>query len=194
MVGEDRVSELLEYLKKAGPINTFRLASVMNLERSKLLQIIGRLEEKEAVKFERGNVIFLKFPSEEKPVKTILPKLEKKKTEKAAVKRPVEQKLLQIIQTENAQLQGKVSELKETVKELEKKASVRPKTITRTVTKTIIKKVPVTKTIIKKILVPHRPLKKKGREKPKAKPMKFRLPRFKLLGNITRLRKPEFIK
>lgn len=158
-------SEILKYLKEEGPTNTFRLTRMMGLERNKLLTIIGKLEEKEAVKCERGNVIFLKFLSTEKPVKAVAPLLslpEQQKNEQAAARTPAKRKLakppvkskaLLLLQAENKQLQQKVWRLGETVKELEEKASAAPKTITRTVTKSIIKKVPVVKTIIKKVPV-----------------------------------------
>ncbi len=225
MVGEDINSEILKYLKEEGPTNTFRLTRMMGLERNKLLTLIGKLEQKEAVKCERGNVIFLKFPSIssiEKPVKAIsrLPEqknieqaatIEKRVVEKrvqAAIRKPAQPKALLQLQAENKQLQRKVWQLGETMKELEQKAQAAPKTITKTVTKTIIKKVPVTKTVIKKvpviktvvrrvsprIPVPPPPAESKIWEQLKAHSEQFKHSGFKLLENMKQLREPEFMK
>lgn len=198
MVGEDIISEILVYLKKAGPTNTFRLSSIMGLERDKLLHILKRLEEKEAIRFECGNAAFLKFVSGEKPRPKAV-KIEKSPPRPSTkVKRkPAKPRVLQLLQTENKQLQEKLSELKETVKELEQKAVARPKTITRTVIKTIIKKVPVIKTVVKRIPVPLLPKKeRKIKEKPKAKKFEFpkKFPKFTFMKNIKQLKKPEFVK
>ncbi len=208
MVGEDIISEVLEYLKKAGPTNTFRLASVMGIDRAKLLNLLKKLEEIQAIQFEHGNAVFLKFVSEEKP-KSKPAEIEKpsphpeQKIKTKSVK-SAKQKALQLLQTENTHLKGKLSELKETVKELEKKASARPKTITRTViekvpvTKTIIKKVPVIKTVVKKIFVrPSSLPAKKEKEltvKKKLKLFSFKLPKFTFLKNIKKIKEPEFVK
>ncbi len=214
MAGEDIIGEILVYLKKAGPTNTFRLSSVMGLERDKLLHILKRLEEKQAIKFECGKAIFIKFISREEPQPAEITKTSPK-SEKRVKRKPAKSKALQLLQTENTQLQKKLSGLKETVKELEKKATARPKTITRTVTKTVVKKVPMIKTVVKRIFVHPSPLppkkEKKNKKTPKLKQKlkklktskKFRLPKIKLpkfefpkftfIKNIKQLKKPEFI-
>ncbi len=197
MVGEDVISEILEYLKKAGPTNTFRLSSVMDIDRAKLLNLLKQLEEKQAIRFEHGNAVFIKFVSGEKP-KTVEFETSSPRPKQKIERKPAQSKALQLLQTENTQLRGKLSRLKETVRELEKKASARPKTITRTiikkvpVTKTTIKKVPVVKTVVKRISVP-RPLLSKKKEKPKVK-RKFKMPSFTFMKNIKQLKKPEFAK
>ncbi len=211
MVGEDIINEILEYLKKAGPTNTFRLASVMDVDRAKLLSLLKKLEERGALEFERGNAIFIKFISGEKP-KSVEIKEASPPSESKVKRKPVKPKALQLLQTENTQLQGKLLELKATVKELEQKAHARPKTITRTVTKTIIKKVPVTKTIIRKVPIvktvvkrihvpssssPQKEEKKTEKEsiiKLKFKLPTFQLPKFIFMKNIKKLKKPEFTK
>lgn len=211
MEDENLTKDTLEYLKGEGPTNTFKLSSEMGLERSKLLNLLKKLEEKQAVRFEHGNVIFLKFPSEEKPKSTKVKKFLPAPKEKVE-RKPAEPKVLQLLQTENKQLKEKLLEIK-------KKRVSPPKTIT----KIIIKKIPaskrlknkllelektielleqkaatpkvITKTIIKKVPV----IKNKGRLKipkfklPKIK-RKFKLLEFKLLKNVKQLRKPEFAK
>ena len=211
MVGEDITYQILEYLKKKGPTNTFRLSSVMGMERDQLIKVLKRLEEKQAIKFECGKAIFLKFISEEKPKPIESKPIETAKIFSAPPPRAKRKsKALQLLQTENAQLQRKLLKLKESIKELEKKASARPKTITRTITKTVVKKVPVTKTIIRKVpviktvikrihLSPLPSKKNKKTEKESTGKKKFKLPSFKLpqftfMKNIKQLKKPEFAK
>lgn len=165
MLTED-ARKVLEYLKE-GKENTFRLARELDIKRSKLLDLIKKLEEKGAVEVTHGVVRFIKFISEgEKAVKPEVKKLTKKilspkkkpKAKKAKVKPGA-------LKTENKELKEKVLRLEGTIKKLE---GAPPKTIT----KTIIKKVPVTKTIIKKIHVPLPPEKKKVRRKKRKKAKK----------------------
>lgn len=80
MTGENIVSEILGYLKNRGPTNTFRLAREIGLDRHELLDILERLEEKQAVRFEHGNAIFIKFISKKKlkAKKISIPKVIKK--------------------------------------------------------------------------------------------------------------------
>ncbi len=213
MVGRGITTEVLEYLKKEGSTNTFKMARMMGLERNKLLTLIGRLEEKEAVKMERGKVIFLKFPAVQEPVlkkpaKTISSPPEQQKIKKIAIRKLAKPNEVLLLQTENKQLQRKVVQLGETMKELERKASAVPKTITKTVTRIIIKKVPVTKTIIKKVPVtktvvrrvqaplpvPPRPAENKVWEKLKAHSKQFKVSGSKLFENMKQLREPEFVR
>lgn len=217
MMDENIIKDVLTYLKKAGPTNTFRLATETGLERAKLLNLLKKLEEKQAVKFECGNAIFIKYISEEKlnptkikepskPKKKIKNKQQIKKVKSVVKRKPATPKALQLLQTENIQLKEKLTKLEETIKELEKKAIARPKTIirTRTITKTVVKKVPVTKTVIKKIFIPlclppkkvekSEETKEKVWEKLKTYSKKFKIPNFKLLEKIKQLKRPEFAK
>lgn len=66
MANEETSIKLLEFLKRRGPINTFRLARVLNIDRYKLQDAIKELEEKGAVEFKFGLVRFLKLPAKEK--------------------------------------------------------------------------------------------------------------------------------
>lgn len=196
-MGEDVISKILDYLEKAGPTNTFRLSSVMSIDRAKLLSLLKKLEEKQAIRFEHGNVVFIKFVSGETPKPTEV-KEPSFQPQKIAARKPAKPKALQLLQTENTQLQLKLSKLKETVKELEKKAHARPKTITRTITKTVVKKVPVIKTMVKRIFVHPSPLPAKKEKEPTIK-KKLKLPSFKLsqftfMKNIKKLKEPEFVK
>lgn len=198
MAGEDIISEILGYLEKAGPTNTFRLSSVMGMERDQLLSILKKLEEKQAIRFEYGNAVFLKFVSGEKPQSAEVHKISPP-SEKAAKRKSKKSKAVLLLQTENTQLQKKLSELKETVKELEKKASARPKTITRTITKTVVKKVPVIRTVVKRIPSPAKKEKEKKVKETQKLKKKFKLPSFKLpaftfMKNIKKLKEPKFVK
>ena len=202
MAGEDIISELLEYLKRAGPTNTFRLASVIGMERDQLLGILKKLEEKQAIRFECGNAVFIKFISEEKPKPAEITKTSFA-PKKRVKRKPQKSKALQLLQTENTRLHRKLLALKETLKELEKKAHARPKTITKTITRTVVKKVPVVKTVVKRIPAPRsqkkekkikpKKLKKKSK-KFKVPKFKFKVPKFKFLKSIKQLKKPEFVK
>lgn len=202
MVGEDIINEILGYLKKEVHTNTFRLARRLGIERSKLLNIVKKLEEKGAVEVTHGVVKFIKFVSEEKPkklVEKITPKPKKTKAKRKSAK----PQAWQFLQAENKQLKEKLLEVEKTMKKLEKKTRAVPKTIT----KTIIKQVPVIKTIIKKVSppapLPKKKKKAKRKTKKKVKPdisqkkskiRKFKLPKFTFMKNIKQLKKPEFAK
>jgi len=121
MQNEDAQSKVLECLKKEGQANTFRLTSKLGIDRHKLLNIIERLEEKQAVEFKSGKVRFLKFPREEKKVKIEVKKapsaakIEAKHKVKTSVQKSPEPskklKVLGSLQYENKKLKGKLSEL-----------------------------------------------------------------------------------
>lgn len=181
MAVEDAESKILEYLKKEKHANTFRLARELHIDRHKLLNIIKKLEEKQAIEFKYGKVRFLKFPTKEKKQPKVevkkAPEPEKEvkyKPKKTIQKKAIAQRktsVLKNLQDENRDLKGGIEKLENTVKELRKKIRVVPKVITRT----IIKKVSVR-------------LKKE-------EPKKFKLPKFNLswIKNIQQLEKPEFI-
>ena len=125
MVTEDAYNRVLEYLKNHDHINTFRLARELNIDRHKILNIIKKLEEKQAVEFKSGTVKFLKFlKREEKPIKvkkTIStseretePKV--KKAAQRSVKFQEKLKALGSLQYENKKLTGKLSELEASIK------------------------------------------------------------------------------
>lgn len=184
--------QILDYLKKEGPTNSFRLAHKLRIDRYKLLNILKKLEEKQAIRFKHGNAIFIKFISEEKPKPTKIkePSSKAKEMVKLKVKRkPGKPKALEFLQIENKQLREKLAESEDIIKELGKKASARPKTITRTITKTIIKKVPVIKTVIKRIPLPPKQEKKIQEQ---SKKRLFKLPKFDLMAGIKNLKIPKF--
>ncbi len=191
--------KILKYLEKQGPANTFRLARVLGIDRHQLLNIIERLEATGAVTVRSGMVQFLKFPRKEKATSepealSATPKPHRAKP-----------KVFQTLQLENKLLKEKLSELKETMQELEQKASAPPKTITRTVikrirsppkiiTKVVTKNVPVIKTIIKKISVAQPPFTTELWQKMKAQSKKLKISPSKLLESIQQLKRPEFVK
>lgn len=190
--------EILEYLKKQGSANTFRLARKLGIDRHQLLNIIERLEAKGAVAVRSGMVQFLRFLPEEK--KEAPPRIPKPKENVPSAK----PKVLETLQSENKLLKEKLTELKGTIQELEQKASAHPKTIIRNITKTVVKKVPVIKTVIKevpviktvikKIPVTQPPFTKKAWQKLKTQSKEFKITGLKLLDNIQQLKKPEFVK
>lgn len=172
MSEEDIQQELLKYLKEQGPTNTFSLSSKFEIDRDKLLTIAKNLEKEQAVKFERGNIVFLKFPRKEAAEA-------KKPVLKPKVGGRLQRERLQIleVQKENKRLREKlqeleashvrrVEELKEEIKELEQKAAT-PKIVR----KIIIKKVPVK---VKK------QEKKYEQKKPGAKIKMPKFPKFKI--------------
>src|SRR3989338_6618937 len=91
MVIEDVQRQVLEYLKKKGQTNTFRLARELGIDRHKLLKVIDKLREREAIELRHGNAIFLKFLSEERKAKIAVktpsaPKIRAKSNELSAQK------------------------------------------------------------------------------------------------------------
>ncbi len=139
---------VLEYLKKHGAANTFRLARVLGIDRQHILDSIKRLEAKGAVIVRGGMVQFLKHIPGEKAISE--PSEPEKEVPPLALKPfKAKSKALQTLQTENKQLKVQLADLKSSMKELEQKAGASPKT--KIITRTIVKRVPVTKTVIKKI-------------------------------------------
>lgn len=117
-------SKVLEYLKKEGQVNTFRLAREVGIERHKILNIIKKLEEKGALEFKTGKVKFLKFPSKEKKAKIEVKKalsatkIRAKSNELSAQRGKLREKtkLLGSLQYENKKLKDEVSELESGIK------------------------------------------------------------------------------
>lgn len=183
--------QILEYLKKEGPTNSFRLAHKLKTDRYKLLNIIQKLETKGALSIKGGVVQFLKFPREEKPkpvkIKEPSPK-PKKKAEFKARRKPGKPKVLEFLQIENKQLRERLAGTEDIIKELEKKASAHPKIVTRIITKTVIKKVPVIKTVVKRIPFP---LKQEKKIQEQTKKKWFKFPKFEF-GGIKNLKIPKF--
>lgn len=66
MVIEDTHKRVLEYLKKEGQANTFRLARVLGIDRHIIINTAKELEEKHVIGFKSGMARFLGFPEEEK--------------------------------------------------------------------------------------------------------------------------------
>ncbi len=126
MVQKDSLRDILEYLKRSGSINTFKLARGLSLERNRLLNIIRRLAAEGLVEFKSGTVKFLQFP---KQAKVKLPKAKKsfpamqkkiKKTKRMHSKTPTpedESNLLKDIQAENEKLKQKLSGLETNFRE-----------------------------------------------------------------------------
>jgi len=211
MAAEDIVNKVLEYLKEEKQINTFRLATELGIERHKLLNILKKLEEKEAVEIKSGTVKFLKFPGQEKKaVEKAIKKAPSEPKEKAKAKKATAKRkpgVLETTQEENKRLKEKLLELQKAP----------PKIIRRTKVKKIIEKVPVKsrkleeqaerikeleekikalqsappkiikRTIIKKVpvKVKEEPVKE---EKEEIKPKKLKLPKF----NISWVKKLKF--
>ena len=157
MVSEDAATKVLEYIKKHGQTNTFRLASELGVDRSRILNIVEKLEEKEAVEVRSGIVFFLKFPRKEKKAVKKVAKPKKKARRKSnaledlkAENKRLKEKLLELEANKERQTSIKnkkireqdeqIENLKKTIKEVQKAP---PKIITRTKVKEVVKRVPV---------------------------------------------------
>ncbi|MEK6868754.1 MAG: hypothetical protein AABX74_00865 [Nanoarchaeota archaeon] len=207
MVTEDAYSKTLGYIKKHDHINTFRLARELGIDRNKILNIIKKLEEKQAVEVKSGTVKFLKFVAKEKTIKakaisrpkkiekledTIKTLRQKAKTPKIVRRTKIKEiiKRVPVKSRKLAEQAERIEELEETIKELQKKLSAKPKIVTRTIkVPEIITRTKV-KTIIKKV-----PVRAKEKKKIEAKPMKFKLPKinFPDIKNIQQLERPDFL-
>lgn len=199
MATEEVYQRVLEHLKKEGPLNTFRLATNLDIDRSKLLNFIEKLEKVGAVEVQCGLVRFLKFAVEEKRTESKVKESEQKAKAPKIIRRTIVQKVPVIkkvyVKSKKLEEQAEqIAKLEKTIKELEKKARAPPKIITKTVTRTIVKKVPVTKTIVRKIPVLGPPSGMKVGENLKARFKKIKFPKFSFIENIKKLKKPEFIK
>lgn len=210
MAAEEVYQKILEHLKKEGPLNTFRLARTLNLDRSKLLNFVEKMEKAGTVEVQHGLVKFLKFVAEEKQVKRPVevekpvPKLKKK-----AVKKIREKTATPKVQAENNELKEKLRKLESKIEELEQKASAPPKIIKKTIAKEVpVPSVPTLtppsskkkrkkskKKKLKKVKKkPKKKEEKKKIKKAKKKSKKFKLPKFAFMKNIKTLKKPEFVK
>lgn len=215
MVFEDIANKILERLQKQGPTNTFRLASESEIDRYKLLKIIKKLEEKQAIELSAGVVKFLKFPSKKRTeIKNIhaIPKKKSKAYKKIKKKRTKRKLILhKSIQNENKELKEKlltlettikkqsniqnklknqakhITKLEETIKELQQKSVAHPKIIRRTIIKNIIEKV---RAIPEKKPESHKKIKKKRIKRRKAKPKKFKF-NIGWMKNIQKIRIPK---
>ncbi|MDP3027315.1 MAG: hypothetical protein Q8N63_06410, partial [Nanoarchaeota archaeon] len=136
MVDENPEYSILEYLKKNGATNTFKLAHVLEIKRDKLLKILKTLEEQGLVKITTGKAEFLSYsPSREK--KKQKPKVSKEKSE------------VQTLQEEVKKQKLYAEKLKAQIKKLEQRPQ---KVITRTIIKDVKpKKIKEVKTKPKKI-------------------------------------------
>lgn len=65
MKEENTSNKVLEYLKKKGKANTFKIARELKIDRPKVLRIIKELVEKHKAEFVLGTVQLLNFPSKE---------------------------------------------------------------------------------------------------------------------------------
>lgn len=141
-MADKEVYAILDYLKKYGRTNTFRLARQLRIERHKLLDVLKILKEKKAIEFKSGIVELVKFlpkekkVAEEKPpeVKTLkvkkIPKIKvKPKKVKHRKRKPKEikhkkrevLKISENLQEENKNLKEELSGLKEEISGLTEK-------------------------------------------------------------------------
>ncbi|MEW5896476.1 MAG: hypothetical protein AB1668_02185 [Nanoarchaeota archaeon] len=198
MAAGEVFQRILKHLKKDGPLNTFRLARELNLDRYQLLSSIGKLEKAGAVEVQHGVVKFLKFVAEERKVEEPQPVEAKKPTQKPKKKTVKKKTIAPQLQAENQKLKERLLQLESKIKKLEQKASAPPKIIK----KTIIKEVPAPFAPApapfpqkKKRKIRKKKLKKKEEKKKlKKKSKKFKFPKFKFMKNIKQLKKPEFAK
>lgn len=118
MVG-DAYSRVVEYLEKQGPANTFKLASDLGIDRDKILNVIEKLSEEQAIEFRFGIVQLLKLPEKREPVR---PKKTKKvehkaKARKTPLKEVLEERIRDLeniqenLRDENKGLRKRLSEL-----------------------------------------------------------------------------------
>lgn len=208
MESED-VRKILEYLKKQGQTNTFRLTRELGINRHRLLKVIRELEEKEAVGFKSGKVRFLRFPVEKKKVEEKIieaKKIPPKPTKKKKVKRAIaerESKILEGFQNENKELKERASKLEASLKKqssiknkLKKQAKQQIEQLEERI-KELQQKAKVPPKIIRKTIVKEVPVKvkEKVKEKKEVKPRKFRIPKFNIawIKAIQQLKRPKFI-
>ncbi len=139
---DKEVYAILDYLKKYGRTNTFRLARHLRIERHKLLDILKTLKEKKAIEFKGGTVELIKLPqkeekvAEEKPSELKIPRIEKipktkvkpkkikhrkRKPKEIKHKKREVSKISENLQEENKNLKEELSGLKEEISGLTEK-------------------------------------------------------------------------
>jgi len=130
MATEDH-QQILEYLKKLGPTNTFRLARGLGIDRHEILKIIKTLQEKGVVEFKSGIVSLLKFPARgikiAKPAKVEkTPRKYKKRTKRILWKKPKVKKEHKPVEEKpklTEEIQSEYKKIEERLLELEKQSS-----------------------------------------------------------------------
>ena len=199
---------ILEYLKKQGQTNTFRLASELGIDRHKILKIIGKLEKKHLIEFKSGTV---KFPEKDKKAaKIVAVKMAPSKQErkivhkiKKATHRNIKLKVIENLQAENKMFKEKLLGLETRIKSQSyyknkvRNQNVQIEQLERKI-KVLQQKVKSPK-IIGKVIIKKVPIKmeeattEQGNEEIKSK--KFKLPKLNInwIKNIQQLRMPEFI-
>ena len=166
MVNKNSGYNILEYLQKNKAINTFKLASVLEIKRDKLLGILKNLEEQGLVRIITGKVEFLSYPSSKEKSSRIksLSWSAKCKRKKQKPKVSKEKSEIQNLQEELENQKSYTEKLKEEIKKLEQRP---PKVIIKTIIKEAKPKV-ITKTIVRDA----KPIKTKRKKKKKLKKLK----------------------
>ncbi len=196
MTSKDVSNKILEYLKKLGPANTFKLARELGIDRHEVLATIQYLQNNKAIEFRSGTAAFLKFPEEEKqeketkesakktlvrPIKRT--KVKKIKTRKYAPKKtsskktPVFEVILKVLQDENDKLKERLIKLETKLEEHTKESQV--KKLDKPIKKKIKKK---------KVIAQKQKKFKKVIIRKKVKKSKF-----KWLKNLQKIQVPKFI-
>ena len=200
---------ILEYLKKQGQTNTFRLASELGIDRHKILKIIGKLEKKHLIEFKSGTV---KFPEKDKKAaKIVAVKMAPSKQErkivhkiKKATHRNIKLKVIENLQAENKMFKEKLLGLETRIKSQSyyknkvRNQNVQIEQLERKI-KVLQQKVKSPK-IIGKVIIKKVPIKmeeattEQGNEEIKSK--KFKLPKLNInwIKNIQQLHVPEVLR
>lgn len=196
MTSEDVSNKILEYLKKEGHANTFKLARKLAIDRHEILTTLQDLQLKGAIEFRSGTATFLKSSEarkQEKGIKEsakkapVLPiketKVKKVKIRKytpkktSSKKTPVFGIVLKALQEENDKLKKRLIKLETKLEEHTKESHV--KKLDKPIKKRIKKK----KVIAKK---------QKKFKKPIAR-KKVKKSKFKWLKNLQKVQVPKFI-
>ena len=219
MKPEDINEKILNYLKNRGPENTFRLSSMLGVERSKILNSIKNLQKNQVIEFRSGIVKLLEFSTKGRSVKiqqtplqpkkkfakqtktVVLPKRKKISTKKL--------KLLKELQNENRGLKEKLLDLEiqmENQSVLQNKLRKQRGSIKKS-SKTVVMleqkaKVPpkvITKTIIKNIAAKIKKFKKRRKKRQSLKNLRcqFKMPAVdftKLKKSIQQIHVPNIFK
>ncbi|MDP2950847.1 MAG: helix-turn-helix domain-containing protein [bacterium] len=197
MVTEDH-NRILEYLKKQGPTNTFRLARGLGIDRHEVLKIIKTLQEKGIIELKSGIVSLLKFPAREiritKPVKVEkAPKKHKKRIKHITKKKPGVKREPKLVEEKSKlieDVQDKYKKIEERLSELEKQSSDKSKILLSEASqldnlknhidnleKDLKKLSSTPPKIIRKTIIKREAVPVEIKKEPK---FKFKLPKFKL--------------